>query len=262
MQTYLDKIIADHRELAGSDTRKTSDLISIARDMPPCLGFKKSLEGAGVSIIAEIKRRSPSRGALNAELDPVAQAKTYELNGASCISVLTDEKYFAGSLDDLRLVKNSTRVPILRKDFTVCENDVLDARVNGADAILLIVSALSQQELVELQGLARDVDLDVLVEVHDESELDRAKLVGADLVGVNQRDLYTFEVDSNKALVMAELFEPEAVKVCESGISSPTQISALARAGYNAALVGETLVRSMDPGRTLSELLRAGRGDF
>ncbi len=262
MPTYLDKIIADHRELAGSDTRKTSDLISIARDMPPCLGFRKSLEGAGVSIIAEIKRRSPSKGPLNAELDPAAQAKSYELNGASSISVLTDEKYFSGSLDDLRLVKKSTQVPVLRKDFTVCANDVLDARVNGADAILLIVSALSQQELVELQGLARDVGLDVLVEVHDESELDRAKLAGADLVGVNQRDLYTFEVDSGKAIVLAELIEPAAVKVCESGISSPSQMSALAKAGYDAALVGEALVRSIDPGHTLAELLRAGRGDF
>ena len=262
MPTYLDKIISDHRELAGSDTRKTSDLISIARDMPPCLGFRKSLEGTGVSIIAEIKRRSPSKGPLNAELDPAAQATCYELNGASCISVLTDEKYFSGSLDDLRLVKKSTQLPVLRKDFTVCANDVLDARVNGADAILLIVSALSQQELEELQGLARDAGLDVLVEVHDESELDRAKLAGADLVGVNQRDLYTFEVDSGKALVLAELIGPAVVKVCESGISSPTQMSALAMAGYDAALVGEALVRSKDPGRTLSELLRAGRGDF
>lgn len=262
MPTYLDKIIADHRELAGSDTRKTSELISIARDMPPCLGFRKSLVGTGVSIIAEIKRRSPSRGALNAELDPVAQAKSYELNGASCISVLTDEKYFAGSLDDLRLVRGSTRIPILRKDFTVCANDVLDARVSGADAILLIVSALSQQELAELHGLAREVGLDVLVEVHDEPELDRAKSIGADLVGVNQRDLYTFEVDSNKAMAMAELFDSAAVKVCESGISSLTQMSALAKAGYQAALIGETLVRSMDPGFTLSGFFRAGRGDF
>ncbi len=262
MSTYLDKIVADHRELAQSDSRKTDDLRSCALDMGPCLGFRSALLGGGVSIIAEIKRRSPSKGDLNSQLDPQAQAKEYELYGASCISVLTDETYFGGSIEDLRLVRKSVRIPVLRKDFTVCANDVLDARINGADAILLIASALSQQELADLHGLAREVGLDALVEIHDEEELHRAKAVGANLIGVNQRNLFTFEVDSIKAVKMAELFGPGVVKVCESGISSPEQIQAISKAGYEAALIGEMLVTSMDPGHTLSELLRAGQGEL
>lgn len=262
MPTYLDKIISDHREIARSDLRRTGDLLSMARDKDPCLGFRRALTGHGVSVIAEIKRRSPSKGDLNIDLEPASLAKAYELNGASCISILTDEKYFSGSLSDLELVKESVNIPILRKDFTVCANDVLDTRLHGADAVLLIVSALSQQELADLHGFALEVGLDVLVEVHDEAELERAKAVGADLVGVNQRNLSTFEVDPGKAVSMAKLFDASVVKVCESGIFKPGQMRELAQAGYEAVLVGETLVKSSDPGMTLRELLSAGRSGF
>lgn len=262
MPTYLDKIISDHREIARSDQRRTSDLLSMALDRTPCLGFRRVLTGGGVSVIAEIKRRSPSKGDLNVRLDPAHLAKSYELNGASCISILTDEKYFSGSLSDLELVRESVSIPILRKDFTVCANDVLDARLHGADAVLLIVAALSQQELADLHGFALEVGLDVLVEVHDEAELERAKAVGADLVGVNQRNLATFEVDLGKAVSMAKLFDASVVKVCESGISRSGQMRELAQAGYEAVLVGETLVKSSDPGKTLRELLSAGLGGF
>ncbi len=259
MPTYLDKIIEDHRERARTDLRSTRDLWLKALDTEPCLGFRKALLGSGVSIIAEIKRRSPSKGELNVALDSVSQAKSYEAFGASCISVLTDENYFAGSLEDLRQVRRNVQIPLLRKDFTVCANDVIDARINGADAVLLIVAALSQRELADLHGLALEVGLDVLVEVHDEGELARANDVGADLVGVNQRNLFTFEVDTQKAAEMAKLFSSGVVKVCESGISSGKQMQMLAKAGYNAALVGEVLVRSTHPGQTLLGLLDAGR---
>lgn len=244
-----------------SDSRSTRDLLSMARDTGPCLGFARALAGRGLSIIAEIKRRSPSKGDLNLSLDPASQAKVYEFHGASCVSVLTDGKYFGGSLQDLKVVRSNVRIPILRKDFTVCTNDVLDAKLNGADAVLLIVAALSQGELEEFLGVAKEVGLDSLVEVHDREELERAKAAGAELVGVNQRDLFTFEVDSGRAAALAIDISESAVKVCESGISSSIQIRSLAEAGYDAALIGETLVRSMDPGRTLSELLAAGRSE-
>ncbi len=262
MPTYLDKIISDHREMARSDQRRTSDLLSMALERDPCRGFRGALAGDGVSVIVEIKRKSPSKGDLNIRLEPANLARSYELNGASCISILTDEKYFSGSLSDLVMVRKSVNIPILRKDFTVCSNDVLDARLHGADAVLLIVSALSQQELADLHGFALEVGMDVLVEVHDEAELERARAVGADLVGVNQRNLSTFEVDPGKAVSMAKLFDASVVKVCESGISKPSQMLELARAGYEAVLVGETLVKSSDPGKTLQELLSAGRGGF
>ncbi len=261
MATYLDKIISTHREIARSDGRRTSDLLSRSLDREPCLGFRKALAGDGVSIIAEIKRKSPSKGNLNVALDPRTLAKSYEINGASCISILTDQKYFSGSLKDLDSVRRSVRIPILRKDFTVCANDVLDTKLHGADAVLLIVSALSKQELCDLHGLAKEVGLDVLVEVHDPAEVDLAKDVGADLIGVNQRNLTTFEVDPNKAVLMAKLFDSSVVKVCESAISTAEQMRDLEGAGYEGVLIGETLVRSLDPGETLRELLLAGRGN-
>jgi len=262
MATYLDKIISDHRAWAKSDTRRTSDLLKLALDSGPSRGFREALRGGGVSIIAEIKRKSPSKGELNSALDPVVLAKSYELSGASCISILTDEKYFSGSLDDLSNVRNAVRIPLLRKDFTVSVNDVLDAKLYGADAVLLIVAALSGQELAEFYGIAKEVGLDALVEVHDESELARAKDIGADLIGVNQRNLATFEVDRSKAQVLGALFSAPAVKVCESGISSADQMRTLAQLGYDAALIGESLVTSSDPGVSLAGLLQAGRGDF
>ncbi|TAN29599.1 MAG: indole-3-glycerol phosphate synthase TrpC [Actinomycetota bacterium] len=262
MATYLDKIISDHRAWAKSDTRRTGELLKIALDSEPCLGFREALIGPGVSIIAEIKRRSPSKGDLNPALDPVALAKSYEMHGASCISILTDEKYFSGSLADLSNVRSAVRIPLLRKDFTISANDVLDAKIHGADAVLLIVSALSGHELAELYGISKEVGLDVLVEVHDEPEFVQAQDIGADLIGVNQRDLTTFEVDPDKALTLSTLFDASTVRVCESGISTTDQMRSLARMGYDAALIGETLVRSSDPGVSLAELIQAGMGDM
>lgn len=258
MTTYLDQIILDHRRMAENDNRKTVELKRVAKDLLPCKGFREALKVDGVSVIAEIKRKSPSKGLLNENLDPVLLAKSYESNGASCISVLTDEKYFSGNLEDLVNVRKAVDIPILRKDFTVSPNDVLDARINGADAVLLIVAALEKNELVDLHGLAVELGLDVLVEIHDESELAQAIYMNADLIGVNQRDLFSFKVDTSVALRLARGIPSTVVKVCESGIVSDRQMEDLRMAGYQAALIGELLVKSNSPELTLQSLLAAG----
>ena len=182
-------------------------------------------------------------------------AVSYERGGASCLSVLTDEEFFGGSVADLTAARNATDLPVLRKDFTVDPRDVVDARLMGADAILLIAAVLDPFELVEMHQLATEVGLDVLVEVHDEPELEEALNAGAMIVGVNQRDLATFEVDHDRALRMASAIPDTVVKVAESGIRGADDAKRLADAGYDAVLVGETLVTSVDPIETLAELL-------
>ncbi len=209
-------------------------------------------------MISEVKRRSPSKGDLFADLDPAALARDYEAGGATCLSVLTDADHFGGSPEDLAAARGACGLPVLRKDFTVCTADVADARLMGADCLLLIAAALDDAELAGLHGAAVDVGLDVLVEVHDEPELDRALAVGATLVGVNQRDLVTFRVDHERALRMAAAFPDGVVSVAESGVRGPEDASALAEAGYDAVLVGESLVTSGDPAAAVAAL-RAGR---
>ena len=209
-------------------------------------------------MIAEVKRRSPSKGDLFADLDPGALARTYEAGGATGLSVLTDVDHFGGSPDDLAAARGACTVPVLRKDFTVCANDVLDARLMGADCVLLIAAALDDDELAGFHALATEVGLDALVEVHDEPELERALAVGATLVGVNQRDLVTFAVDHERALRMAAAFPAGVVSVAESGVRGPEDAAALAAAGYDAVLVGESLVTAPDPGAAVAAL-RAAR---
>jgi indole-3-glycerol phosphate synthase len=217
-----------------------------------------------VAVIAEIKRASPSKGALAPDLDPVALARAYEAGGAAALSVLTDEEFFRGSAEDLRAARAATALPVLRKDFTVGPADVLDARCMGADAVLLIAAALSPEEMVELMTLAASVGLDALVEVHDEAEAERVVTAGATLVGVNQRDLFTFDVDPDRAVRVAGMLPPEVVRVAESGIGDSEDVRRLGEAGFDAVLVGEALVTSADPGTALHELqrgagVRAGR---
>jgi indole-3-glycerol phosphate synthase len=207
-----------------------------------------------LAVIAEIKRRSPMKGDLDPNLDPACLAKTYESGGASCLSVLTDEDFFAGSVADLEAAREATCLPVLRKDFTVDPRDAADARLMGADALLLIAAVLDPFELVELHQLATELGLDVLVEVHDEPELEEALNAGASLIGVNQRDLMTFEVDHDRAVRMSAAIPDTVVKVAESGIRNAEDARRLADAGYDAVLVGETLVTSADPGETLAEL--------
>jgi len=181
-------------------------------------------------------------------------AVSYESAGASCLSVLTDEAFFGGSVDDLERARAATALPALRKDFTVSERDVCDARLMGADCVLLIAAALSPAELVAFHRLARYIGLDVLVEVHDEAELDDAVTAGATLVGVNQRDLVTFQVDHERAARMAGLMPAGVVRVAESGVRDAADAATLKAAGYHAILVGETLVTAPDPAAALRAL--------
>jgi indole-3-glycerol phosphate synthase len=200
-----------------------------------------------MAVIAEIKRRSPSKGDLFPDLDPGLLAKQYADGGAACLSVLTDQAFFGGSQDDLQAARAAVAVPVLRKDFTVGPADVCDTRIMGADAVLLIVAALDDAELADLHALAVELGLDALVEVHDEPELERALAVGATLVGVNQRDLVTFEVDHDRARRVAAAMPADVVRVAESGVRGPEDAASLQAAGYDAVLVGETLVTSGDP---------------
>lgn len=258
MATYLDRIIDRHRELAAADTRPIEALVAAAKEMPAARGFRSALvDVAHLAVISEVKRRSPSKGDLNAALDPGLLAAEYAQGGASCLSVLTDEEFFGGSIADLQAARAACALPVLRKDFTVCERDVLDARLMGADCVLLIAAALQPAELVDLHALAVDVGLDVLVEIHDEPELEVALQAGATLVGVNQRDLVTFQVDHERAVRMAGVMPPGVVRVAESGVRGPDDAASLHAAGYHAVLVGESLVTSGDPAAAIRDLTRA-----
>jgi indole-3-glycerol phosphate synthase len=259
MATYLDRILARHRAVAADDVRYLDELVAQAQAMAPARGFAAALRRRGqLHVISEIKRRSPSKGDLNADLDPAALARDYERGGASCLSVLTDEEFFGGSVADLRAARAACSLPVLRKDFTVSALDVADARLMGADCVLLIAAALSRDELVALHRLAIDVGLDVLVEIHDERELEVALAAEASLIGVNQRDLVTFQVDHERALRMAAVIPDGVVKVAESGVRGREDAAALHAAGYHAVLVGETLVTSADP----ADSVRLLRGEL
>ena len=256
MATYLDKILAAHRAAAAADARSIGELIAECRALPAARGFRAALAAAPqLAVIGEIKRRSPSKGDLNAGLDPAAMASTYERGGATCLSVLTDVDYFGGSPADLQAARAACDLPVLRKDFTVSVHDVVDARLMGADCVLLIAAALSPGELDEFHALAIDVGLDVLVEIHDEPELELALGAGATLIGVNQRDLVTFEVDHARAVRMGSAFPEGVVKVAESGVRGRADAQSLRAAGYDAVLVGETLVTADDPAAALTDLI-------
>lgn len=221
-------------------------------------GFRRALENAsnaGVAIIAELKKASPSRGVIRESFDPDALARELADAGATALSVLTDEEFFQGSLGNLRRASSATKVPCLRKDFIVDEFQLLEARANSADAILLIAAVLSQPELIGLTMHARQYDLDILCEVHDEEELQRAIEAGCTLIGVNSRDLRTFQVDIGTALRLAELLPKHIVSVAESGIHTGSDIARLRAAGYRAFLVGESLMEAPSPGEALKTLL-------
>jgi indole-3-glycerol phosphate synthase len=247
--TYLATILAAHRARAAADGRSFGELLERAEALPSTRGFMSSLArsaGEPLAVVAEVKRRSPSKGVIDAGLDPVAAATDYEAGGAACLSVLTDAEFFGGSPADLAGARAACTLPVLRKDFTVADADVCDARLMGADAVLLIVAALSDTELTGLVTLARELSLDALVEVHDEAELERALDAGAEMVGVNQRDLTTFAVDPGRAEQLAAHIPPEVVAVAESGITGADDARRLADAGYQAVLVGESIVRAAD----------------
>ena len=254
MNSVLDRIVAAHRRAAAADTRTLDELERAALAGRPVRPFRAALVTPGIGVIAEIKRRSPSKGDLAPDLVPAVLAKAYADGGADCLSVLTDVEFFGGAPDDLAEARNAVDLPILRKDFTVSEADVYDARAMGADAVLLIVAALSQSELSTLRLLAHQLDMAALVEVHDEEELERALDAGAKLVGVNQRDLRTFDVDRERAERLGARIPPGVIKVAESGIGGPDDAAALSGAGYDAVLVGESLVTSPDPAAAVRAL--------
>ena len=254
-RTYLDDILLWHRQRAQRDSRVLTELMDVARRSAPPRGFGKAIQDTPhLSVIAEIKRRSPSKGDLNEGLKPELLARAYQTGGASCLSVLTDENYFGGSVTDLQTARAACDVPVLRKDFTVDPRDVCDARIMGADCVLLIAAALSQEELARCMEVARFVDIDVLVEVHDEIELERALQVDATIIGVNQRDLVTFAVDHDRAVLMGSLMPSHVVRVAESGVRGRDDALSLRSAGYDAVLVGEHLVTSSDPAAALTDL--------
>lgn len=253
--TYLDHILVAHRERAAADDRPFEKLLDKARSIDVPRAFADALTSQpGLAVIAEIKRRSPSKGDLFANLDPTDLAASYTKGGASCLSVLTDEAFFGGSQADLRAARVASGLPVLRKDFTVSARDVCDARIMGADAVLLIVAALDDVELEDFHALSQELGMDVLVETHDEHEVERALNVDARVIGVNQRDLVTFEVDTDRALRVAGALPKSVVRVAESGIDGPAAARVLADAGFDAVLVGETLVRSEDPGAMVAAL--------
>ena len=262
MPVYLDEILADHRQRAADDERAFEQLKEEALACPPTRGFEAALSRASAeagpakgAVIAEIKRRSPSKGNLRPMLDPLALARSYAAGGASCISVLTDQKYFGGSASDLKAARMGCDLPVLRKDFTVDARDICDARIMGADAMLLIVSALDEAELLDFVSLAQELGIDALVEAHSEAELEAARAAGSTLIGVNQRDLRTFEVDRDLALKLLPEFPEDAVKVAESAIGEPADARRLFEGGFDAILVGESFVKSSHPAEAVASFL-------
>lgn len=251
--TILDRILA--RTAADLEARKAQlpigDLERIAAGMPAPVSLHGSLKRPGMSVIAEIKRASPSRGVFDVTIEPSAVAAEYIAGGAAGISVLTDEPFFKGSLLDMRAAADVAHgaeppVPILRKDFVIDAYQIVEARAHGADAVLLIVAALSDPVLAELLAHANALGLDALVEVHDETEMARATAAGVTVVGINNRDLRSFTVDLATTDRLAPLAPPDAVVVAESGVFGPAEIQRLANAGADAVLVGEGVVTAAD----------------
>ena len=219
--------------------------------------FLRALQTDGINVIAEFKRRSPSKGMIRADANVIETARAYQMGGAVAMSVLTEEDYFDGSLDDLRHVKSTVDLPVLRKDFIVDEYQVYESAVAGADAILLIVAVLDDDLLARLRRLAEDeLQMDALVEVHTSDEMKRAVACGAKLIGVNNRDLRTFEVSLDTSLRLAREAPSEALLISESGLNSPADLQRLHDAGYRGFLIGETLMRADDP----AAVLRSFRG--
>lgn len=258
MPTYLDSILRHHRARVAAGAASAERAIDAARAATSAVrDIAAALRQPGVSVIAEIKRRSPSKGVLSGHLRVEELAATYAVAGAAALSVLTDEAHFGGSADDLATARAAVELPVLRKDFTVAPVDVAEARLMGADAVLLIAAALDDSELADLHALAGELGLAAVVETHDEEEVERALRAGAAIVGVNQRDLATFEVDDARAVRVARAIPSDVVRVAESGIRGPDDVARLAEAGYDAFLVGEHLVTAPDPAVALRRLVRA-----
>lgn len=224
-----------------------AELRAMAMDMPPARGFRAALDRReGIALIAEVKKASPSQGLIRADFDPVAVALAYADAGADCLSVLTDVDYFQGSPENLRRVRAAVDLPLLRKDFVAEPYQIYEAKAWGADAILLIVAGLEDGQMADLYGQARELGLDVLVEVHDEAETVRANVLGADLIGVNNRDLSTFKTDLATSERLMPLIRSEALKVSESALSAHEDVARAGRAGAKAVLIGTAFCAEPD----------------
>lgn len=257
MPASLDQIVAATRRKVA-EAKRSADLQELERRAKEHVprGFRRALESCtGPAVIAELKKASPSRGLIRADFRPAELAVELDAAGATALSVLTDAEFFQGSLQYLQQASAATKLPCLRKDFIVDEFQLLEARANHADAVLLIVAALSQPELETLDGKARSYNLDVLCEVHDEKELQRAITAGCDLIGVNSRDLRTFTVDLQTAFRLAKLMPKNVLSVAESGIQNSKDIARLRGAGYQAFLIGESLMKAPSPGDALRALI-------
>ncbi len=254
----LDDIIANKEEELAATKRRfsLSDIKARAADTGPSRGFGKALSaGSGIRLIAEVKKASPSKGVIREDFEPVKIAHTYEESGASCLSVITEKKFFQGDLEYLSMIRKTVRLPLLRKDFIIDEYQIFEARVAGSDAILLIAACLEKQQMVDFLGIAGGQGLDVLVESHTYKELDRSLLAGARLVGVNNRDLATFNVSLQTTLDLLKDIPDDRIVVSESGIKTRDDVIMLENAGVDAILVGESLMREKDIGGKIKELL-------
>jgi len=257
MANILEEIAEYKRGFVAECKRRQSaqDIRLRAGDSPDPLDFLAALQGEDISLIAEVKKASPSKGVIRADFHPERIAETYAENGACCLSVLTDEAYFQGADAYLQAARAASGLPALRKDFTVDEYQLYEARALGADAILLIVSLMDGSQLADYVGLANELQMAALVEVHDADELDRAKRARAQLIGVNNRDLKTFETTLDTTFELLEHMPSDALVVSESGINHREDVERLAEAGVDAILVGEALMRERDIGAKVRELL-------
>lgn len=257
MTNVLDQICADKRVHVDTKmaTHGLADVKARADDMPPARGFIKALQDKeGVALITEVKKASPSKGVIRADFDPVEIAKTYEANGAACLSILTDEKYFQGHDDYFKAIRESVSLPMLRKDFMIDEYQIYESRALGADCILLIMACLSDTQAKEFYDLSVQLGMDVLIEVHDEEELNRAINIQPAMIGVNNRNLKTLDVDLQTGFDLAKKIPDGVLKVAESGIYNHDDIQKFIESGYGAFLVGESLMREDDIGAAVRNL--------
>lgn len=256
MSTVLDRICADkatHVERMKGE-RSLDALEALAKQQTPPRGFIDALRASPPAFITEVKKASPSKGVIREDFNAVDIAMIYAANGAACLSVLTDEQYFQGKDEYLVAIRGAVDLPLLRKDFMIDPYQIVESRALGADCVLLIMAALGDDQADEMHRAARDLGMDVLVEVHDRAELDRAITLMPGMIGVNNRNLKTLDVDLQTGLDLASFIPSEILAVAESGISDPAEISRFAKAGYKAFLVGESLMREADIGAALRKL--------
>lgn len=262
--SILDEIVDHTRELVRRRKQRVPEAVLRERASfhAPSLSLADALRGEELTVLAEIKRSSPSQGPIRRDLDPERIARSYRAHGAAAVSVLTEPAYFSGSLEDLAAARRSLDIPILRKDFLVDPYQLTEARAYGADAVLLIATALEAGELRDLHARARELELDCLVEVYGEADLDRVDLGQIEILGVNNRDLHSFEVDVEHSLRLFDEVPAEVVRVSESGLETGADLARVRRAGIDAVLIGTRFMRASRPGRTLSELKSACRREL